>query len=58
MTNGITYASYKNATRALNLLEDDDGLDGCLNDASNLQMSKQIMSIFVFLCDHLMFWNK
>jgi hypothetical protein len=46
------------------LLEDDNEWDRCLNDASTLQMLKQMRSMFAFLyvfCDPngpLMLWNK
>ncbi len=46
------------------MLEDDNEWDRCLNDASTLQMPKQMRSMFAFLCvfcdpnDSLMLWNK
>ncbi|XP_016854588.2 uncharacterized protein LOC107983828 [Anolis carolinensis] len=47
--NGITYDTFRGACQALNLLENDQHWDECINDACQTSHPKQIRTLFVII---------
>lgn len=46
---GVTYTIFRSACQALNLLENDQQWDICINDACNIAYPKQIRVLFAII---------